>query len=236
MRIAIIPARGGSKRIPHKNKKVFAGEPIIAWVIRELIESKVFSQVIVSTDDLEIAEIAQMEGALVPFMRPTHLSDDYATTGAVVVHALQMLQNQLPTEGLQVCTVYPTAVFADRNDYVESLSVYEELTDGLVFSVGEFATPIERSLIFENLTAIRNRPDAGLSRSQDLPTRYFDAGQFYWASAQMWERWEQGSLYPVKPYVLPKWKVHDIDTIDDWELAEMIFTNRVKPLRGLGRS
>jgi pseudaminic acid cytidylyltransferase len=236
MRIAIIPARGGSKRIPLKNKKEFAGKPIITWVIRELIESNVFSQVIVSTDDLEIVEIAQMEGALVPFLRPDHLSDDYATTGAVVVHALQMLQDQLPAEDLQVCTVYPTAVFADRNDFVESLSIYEKLDDGLVFSVGEFPAPIERSLIFEDLTAIRYRPEAGLSRSQDLPTRYFDAGQFYWASAQMWKRWEQGSLNPVQPYVLPKWKVHDIDTIDDWELAEMIFSNRVKPLRDLGHS
>lgn len=233
MRIAIIPARGGSKRIPKKNKKEFAGHPIISWVIDELIQSEMFSEVVVSTDDPEIAEISQSHGALVPFVRPAHLSDDFATTGEVVVHTLQRLTQILPVDPEQVCTVYPTAVFADRNDYAQSLLIYEQLEDGFVFSVGEYPTPIERSLVFDQQRAIRFGTNTGLVRTQDLPTRYFDAGQFYWASADMWSRWNKGILSPSLPYVLPKWKVHDIDTSEDWELAELIFSLKLASKRNL---
>lgn len=231
MKVAVVPARGGSKRIPRKNIRSFLGRPIISWVLDELLASGVFDMVIVSTDDREIAEIAVSEGATVPFFRPAELADDHTTTGKVVDHAVDELRKIYPREDLTVCTVYPTAVFSDRHDYARSLEIYETIDDGFVFAVGTFPAPIERSLVFEDLTCVRFSAGASLTRSQDLPRRYYDAGQFYWASQEMWRRWESGNLRPCMPYVLPKWKVHDIDDEDDWEFAELVFrhTREVDP-------
>lgn len=219
----MVPARGGSKRIPRKNIKDFAGRPMIAWVIRELLSSGIFEEIIVSTDDEEIADISRTQGALVPFVRPSNLANDFSSTGSVVIHALETMRLSLPSKDLQVCTIYPTAVFADRVDYKKSLELYEKMTDGFVLTVGEYSAPIERSMTFQNDEYKRMIPDSGLTRTQDLPKRYFDAGQFYWASGDMWSRWESGVSGPVRPYLLPKWKTHDIDTPEDFEFAELVF-------------
>lgn len=229
MNIAVIPARGGSKRIPRKNIREFAGRPIISWVIDELKRSEVFSAIYVSTEDDEIAAIAQSCGAKVVDRGSAGLSDDFATTGAVMVDAIGTISEQNSQAPLNFCTVYPTAVFADSHDYVQSLSLYEELEDGFVFSVGKYDSPIERSFSYVNGVLTRFDPNAALKRTQDLPTRYFDAGQFYWSSANMWKKWEAGIHHPATPYVLPKWKVHDIDDLEDWEVAEQIFISKVKP-------
>ncbi len=223
MRLAIVPARGGSKRIPRKNVKSFADRPMITWVIEELLSSSVFDEVIVSTDDEEIASIAKSAHAQVPFMRPSNLADDFATTGAVVAHALEKMKLDLREEEVQVCTVYPTAVFVDRSDFEKSLKIYEQLIDGFVLAVGEYSAPIERSMTFDNDEYERFVAHSGLTRTQDLPKRYFDAGQFYWSSKSMWKRWELGARSPVRPYLLPKWKTHDIDTMEDFEFAELVF-------------
>lgn len=229
MNIAVIPARGGSKRIPRKNIRLFAGRPIISWVIDELMNSGVFTSVYVSTEDDEIAAISESAGAKVTFRRSDDLADDFATTGSVMTHAIETIISQLNDLSLSFCTVYPTAVFADRGDYSESFRMYNELDDGFVFSVGQYDAPIERSFSLENGVLTRFDDSSRLQRTQDLPTRYFDAGQFYWSSANMWKKWESGIYQPSAVHILPKWKVHDIDTQEDWDLAEQIFIARVMP-------
>ncbi len=229
MNIAVIPARGGSKRIPRKNIRPFAGKPIITWVIDELKRSGVFSSVYVSTEDDEIADVCLSSGAEVSFRRSEKLADDFTTTGSVMKHAIDTITSQRNGEKFKFCTVYPTAVFADVDDYRKSFQLYEELDDGFVFSVGKYDAPVERSFSLVNGILTRMDDTTRLQRTQDLPVRYFDAGQFYWSSSSMWERWEAGIYKPANVHVLPKWKVHDIDSLEDWDLAEQIFTARIVP-------
>ena len=218
--IAVIPARGGSKRIPRKNSKHFFGQPMIAWSIEAAKASNVFDEIIVSTDDAEIAAIAQHYGASVPFMRPAALADDYTGTIEVIAHAIQWALN----EGWQldaVCCIYATAPFIQVTDLQQGRTILAEGNGHYVFPVTEFAAPIFRS--FE--VTKENRlsmffPEHFHTRSQDLPTAYHDAGQFYWGQTEAWLEAKPLFDQHSTPLIIPRWRVQDIDTEADWQQAE----------------
>ena len=223
MNAAIIPARGGSKRIPRKNVKEFAGRPMIAWPITAALESGVFDKVVVSTDSDEIARTAEKWGAEVPFMRPEELSDDHTPTAPVLVHAVECLREQ----GVEVengCCIYATAPFV-RSEYLrEGLETLTEKNVTTVFSVTSFAFPIFRSLKINEFGALEMFwPEHAMTRSQDLPEAYHDAGQFYWFNCRKFLA--EPKLYAVDslPVVLPRHLVQDIDTPEDWVTAENMF-------------
>ncbi len=216
--VAIIPARGGSKRIPNKNIKLFLGKPIISYPIKIALESNLFKRVIVSTDSEEIAEIAIKYGAEVPFLRSSKNSDDYATTNDVLKEVLANLDSDFD----KFCCIYPTSPLLD----VRSLELgLKKLTDenfDTVFPVVSFSYPILRSLkIDDKGKAEMNWPEYKNSRSQDLPKAYHDSGMFYWAKTL--DFLASGSLWTSNTGVieLPESKVQDIDTLSDWSIAEL---------------
>lgn len=223
MRLAVIPARGGSKRVPRKNIRPFCGRPMIAWSIDAAIESGCFDRVVVSTDDAEIAKVAEGLGAEVPFMRPPHLADDMTATRPVIAHAVESLVPESDGNDL-VCCLYATAPFVRPEDLRAGLERLLRGDAGYVFPVTTFAFPIQR--------ALRMRTDGRISmfdprhfgtRSQDLEEAWHDAGQFYWASARQWRLDEP--LYGPKAAVIPvpRYRVQDIDTEEDWATAELLF-------------
>ncbi len=222
MKVAVIPARGGSKRIPRKNIKPFCGKPMIAWSILAAQDSKLFDHIIVSTDDPEIAEVAQQWGAEVPFMRPSELSNDYAGTTEVIAHATQWALDQgWPITA--VCCIYATAPFVQVNDLKRGLENLESGNWEYAFSVTDFAAPIFRSF--------KEHPEGGiemffpayfLSRSQDLPKALHDAGQFYWGRPSAWLDGKRIFDRHSMPVLIPRWRVQDIDSEEDWVRAETI--------------
>ena len=222
MNIAIIPARGGSKRIPRKNIKTFAGKPMIGWSIDAAISSGLFEHVIVSTDDTEIAELAISCGAEVPFVRPKELSNDQAETTPVVAHATQWAIEQ-GFDISAVCCIYATAPFIQVADIKRG---WEELNSGgwdYTFTVTDFAAPIFRA--FEQTTEGGLEmffPEYFNSRSQDLPLALHDAGQFYWGRPEAWLEKKRIFDRNSKPIKIPRWRVQDIDTPDDWKQAELL--------------
>ncbi len=223
MKVAVIPARGGSKRIPRKNIRDFAGKPIIAYSIECALRSNLFERVIVSTDDEEIAMVAGELGAEVPFLRPKELADDHTGTTDVVAHSVEYLLGQ--GENLSaVCCIYPTAPFIRPEDLKKGLAILEAGDWQYVFSATIFAYPIFR--------AFGNRYDAGLemffpehfdSRSQDLPEALHDAGQFYWGLPEAWLNHVTVFDNKSRVVTIPRWRVQDIDTLEDWERAEMMW-------------
>lgn len=223
MRLAVIPARGGSKRIPRKNIKMFGGKPMIAWSIEAAIQSGCFDRIIVSTDNAEIADVARAHGAAVPFMRPPELSDDHTGTIPVVAHAVDWIAQQVgPVEF--ACCLYATAPFVQLQDLRQGLDVLQHSDAHYAFTVTNFAAPIQRSFRITDQQRIEMfNPAQFNTRSQDLEETYHDAGQFYWGRAQAWlaamPLFSQDSV----PIVLPRYRVQDIDTMDDWIHAEMIF-------------
>ncbi|MBV5330522.1 MAG: pseudaminic acid cytidylyltransferase [Chlorobium sp.] len=222
MNIAIIPARGGSKRIPRKNIKEFCGKPMIAWSIEAAQASGLFKHIIVTTDDSEIAEIAQQCGAEVPFMRPAELSNDYAGTTAVVAHATQWALEQ-GMELYAVCCIYATAPFIQVSDIKQGLELLNSGDWAYSFTVTDFAAPIFRSFKETLQGGIEMFfPDHFATRSQDLPVALHDAGQFYWGRPSAWLEGKMIFGTHSKPLIIPKWRVQDIDTQDDWERAEIL--------------
>ena len=222
MKVAVIPARGGSKRIPRKNIKDFCGKPMLAWSIEAAKKSQLFNRVIVSTDDVEIAEIAKEWGAEVPFLRPAELSDDYAGTTEVIANATQWLIDQ-KCDLTAVCCIYATAPFISIDDLKQGLEILESHDWAFSFPVTDFAAPIFRSF--------KQNEDGGLemffpehfaTRSQDLPIALHDAGQFYWGRPDSWLEDKRIFDAHSKPLIIPRWRVQDIDTLDDWARAEMI--------------
>lgn len=222
MKIAVIPARGGSKRVPRKNIKDFCGRPIIYWSINVAQESKLFDHIIVSTDDEEIAEIARKCGAETPFMRPVELADDLTPTVPVVAHAIESCID-LGWIADYACCIYPCAPFLQVGDLLVALELAHVRKADFVYPVAEYAHPIQR--------AMRQLPDGGmqflypqfeLTRTQDLEKSYHDAGQFYWGKASAWlankKMHTAGLGMPI-----PNWRVVDVDTEDDWIRAEMMF-------------
>ncbi|WP_248737961.1 pseudaminic acid cytidylyltransferase [Pseudomonas sp. MWU12-2029] len=218
--VAIIPARGGSKRIPRKNLKPFDGVPMIARSIRTALDSGLFDQVVVSTDDKEIAELAQAHGAQVPFLRPADLADDFTGTAAVIVHALQ----QLPHFDY-ACCVYATAPLLQARFLRQGLELLEQHPDkSFAFTVTDFGFPVQRALTLDGqgaLTALY--PEFRNTRSQDLPAAFQDAGQFYWGRSEAWLCGEILYSPASLPVILPRHLVQDIDTAEDWKRAEYLY-------------
>lgn len=225
MKLAVIPARGGSKRIPRKNVKPFAGRPMIGWAIAAARDSGVFDRFVVSTDDEEIAAIARAEGAEVPFMRPAALADDHAGTAPVIVHAMDEVARQGVAPQL-VCCIYPCVPLLAAQDLAGALSLLEDSDAGFVFPVLAFASPVQRAMRRDAQGAVQPMfPEHVNTRSQDLPPAYHDAGQFYWGRADAW-RSGRSPHEGGRSIVVPASRAVDIDTPDDWALAEAIFAVR----------
>jgi pseudaminic acid cytidylyltransferase len=222
MRIAIIPARGGSKRIPGKNIKLFRGKPIIAWSIEAAMASRCFDKILVSTDSEDIAAIAKAFGAEVPFMRPPQISDDHATTTDVVVHAATWaISEGWALEA--VCCIYATAPLLAVADVVAGLEAIISPAWDYAFSVTDFAAPVFRS--FKQVadgSLEMLYPEFQATRSQDLPRVFHDAGQFYWGKPAAWLRGQSMFGRKSLPIFIPRWRVQDIDTPEDWLRAELI--------------
>ena len=223
MKLAIIPARGGSKRIPRKNIKPFCGKPMIAWSIEAALQSGCFDQVVVSTDDAEIAEVARQHGAQVPFMRPAELSDDHTGTTAVIAHAIHWFAAQGWTPA-QVCCLYATAPFVSADDLRQGLVVLTETGSDYAFSVTSYAFPIQRAIRITTAGRVEMfNAEHFNTRSQDLEEAYHDAGQFYWGRAQAWLNGQMIFSPAAAPVMLPRHRVQDIDTPEDWTRAEWMF-------------
>jgi pseudaminic acid cytidylyltransferase len=218
--VAIIPARGGSKRIPRKNLKPFDGVPIIVRSIRTAFDCGLFDQVVVSTDDEEIADIARAHGAQVPFMRPTALADDFTGTAAVIEHALK----QLPPFDY-ACCVYATAPLLQARYLRQGHELLVQHPDkSFTFSVAGFGFPVQRALTLDEQGALTSLyPEFRNTRSQDLPEAYQDAGQFYWGRTEAWLRGDVLFSPASLPVILPRHLVQDIDTLEDWKRAEYLY-------------
>ena len=222
MKIAIIPARAGSKRIPRKNIRDFCGLPIIARTIQEAKFSRLFDQIIVSTDDYQIAEISRNYGAQTPFLRPPHLADDNAETLPVVSHAVQFcLDAGIPVE--HACCLYPCNPFLESEDLINAFKYLTENNLNFVYSITEYAHPIQRSMrILPGGKIEFCHKEYELTRTQDLDPRYHDAGQFYWGTVDAWL--SKKLLHSSgSGYILPKSRVVDIDDEDDWIMAENLY-------------
>ena len=223
MKLAIIPARGGSKRIPRKNIKLFCAKPMIAWSIEAALQSGCFDQVIVSTDDQEIAEVARQYGATVPFMRPTELSDDHTSTVPVIQHAIEWVNAQgQPVE--QACCMYATAPFVSAEDINRGLEILDATQSDYAFSVTSYAFPIQRAIRLNDEGRVQMfNPEYFNTRSQDLEEAFHDAGQFYWGTVDAWLQGRMIFGTGSVPVPLPRHRVQDIDTPEDWVRAEWLF-------------
>jgi pseudaminic acid cytidylyltransferase len=220
IRVAIIPARGGSKRIPRKNIKSFAGRPMIAYAIGAAIDSALFDRVVVTTDDEEIAALAEAHGAEVPFRRPAELADDHTPTVPVIAHAVRALESSAAIRA--ACCIYPAVPFIRTSDLRDAWALLESSGAAYAFPVAEFPSRIQRALRrAPNGTMAPFYREYELTRSQDLEAAYHDAGQFYWGWRDAWltrpRIHSEGA-----GLVIPSWRVVDIDTPEDWHRAELI--------------
>jgi len=220
--IAIIPARGGSKRIPQKNIKDFFGKPLIAYSIEVALASKLFEKVVVTTDDALIAEIAKAYGAEVPFVRPSELSDDFTGTDDVINHAIEYLEKQGEHYDY-VCTIYATAPLLQKEYLIEGYEKLQKSNGVNAFSATSMPFPIQRTFkLDEDERCEMFTPEHYMTRSQDLEEAYQDAGQFYWK-----KRDKQSSVIMFGqdsiPIILPRHLVQDIDTLEDWKRAEVMY-------------
>lgn len=222
MNICIIPARGGSKRIPRKNIREFCGKPMIAWTIETALASGLFEHIVVSTDDCEIAGIASSLGADVPFVRPPDLANDHATTRSVVNHAIHEALGLWGPIHL-VCCLYATAPLVRVADLSASLQSLVSSGRDFVFSVTSYSFPIQRALRMLPQGGVELvQPGHGLTRSQDLEPLYHDAGQFYWGYVQAFLQKKDMYSDRAMPFFLPRYRVQDIDTLEDWARAEWL--------------
>ncbi len=223
MNVCIIPARGGSKRITKKNSRLFCGKPIIAWSIENAINSNLFSKIIVSTDDDEIAEISKNYGAEIPYLRPEVLSGDYVPTHPVIINMINsLLEKNIKPDN--ICCLYATSPFTQVRDLIKAHNILsKEKGETYVFTATNFPFPIQRALRFDKKGySIVNEPSFIKKRSQDLESFFHDAGQFYFASFQTWLK-NDDFFNNGKPIILPRWQVEDIDNEEDWIRAEKLF-------------
>lgn len=222
MRVAIIPARGGSKRILRKNIKPFAGLPIIAHSIKAAQEAELFDRIIVTTDDEEIADVARSFGAEIPFMRPKELSDDHTATIPVIAHAIQALQ----AKGNIIdaaCCIYATAPFIRAEDITAAYNALITHNKQYAFPVTTFPFPIFRGVKRDDDGNIKMFwPEHFATRSQDLEEAYHDVGQFYWGTPEAWLSGKPIFSDAATTIVLPRHLVQDIDTLEDWERAQLM--------------
>lgn len=218
--VAIITARGGSKRIPRKNIKEFLGKPIIAYSIKAAIDSGIFDEVMVSTDDEEIAGIAKQAGAKVPFMRSADAANDYATTTDVIGEVLKQYK-EIGLEFEYACCIYPTAPFVTKELLLQAQKLVEKEGADSCFPVIQFSFPPQRGMIIENGIAKYKYPEYQFTRSQDLEGMYHDSGQFYYFDVKKFE--ETGKMLgdAIKPIVISEMEAQDIDNEDDWKIAEL---------------
>lgn len=229
MKLAVIPARGGSKRIPRKNIKDFFGRPMIAWSIAAARDSGCFDRIVVSTDDAEIAAVARAHGAETPFVRPLELADDHTPTIPVIAHAIQWYLDR--GEAVDAaCCIYATAPFVQAEDLRAGLAALMAEDCAYVFSATSFPFPIQRAIrINAQGRAEMFNPEHFATRSQDLEEAFHDAGQFYWGRP---EAWLQGlPIFSPQsiPLRLPRNRVQDIDTLEDWVQAEQLFALQQRP-------
>ncbi|MEA3370361.1 MAG: pseudaminic acid cytidylyltransferase [Campylobacterota bacterium] len=220
--VAIIPARGGSKRIPRKNIKEFFGKPLIAYSIQTALKSNLFDKVIVTTDDEEIAKIAKEYGAEVPFIRPSELSDDFTGTDDVIKHALNFLKDK-GQEFDYACTIYATAPLLQSKYLIEGFNKLKDSDAINAFSATSMPFPIQRTFkVDERGRCEMFTPEHYMTRSQDLEEAYQDAGQFYWSKL---DRTSNEIMFGKDsiPIILPRHLVQDIDTLEDWKRAEIMY-------------
>lgn len=222
MRIAVIPARGGSKRIPRKNIKPFHGKPMIAYAIQAALASKAFDRVIVSTDDTEIADVAKAHGAELPFIRPMELADDHTATVPVIAHAIRAC-DELGWGTEYICCIYPGVPFISTDDLRTAYQQLVSTKAHYVFPVTRFSSPIQRALRRLPDGSVRPfQPEYSATRTQDLEPGYFDVGQFYWGHKSAWLDGLNMHLTGTT-LLIPEWRVVDIDTPADWERAELLY-------------
>lgn len=219
--LCIIPARGGSKRIKDKNIRLFRGRPMIEWSIEAARSSKIFSRIIVSTDSEKISSVAKQAGAEVPFMRPKSLADDYTDTRSVIEHAINKLEHY--SDNLCICCLYATAPFAKSCEIAKGLEYLKRSKPcSVVFTATSFPFPIQRAVRINSQGYSRPFDKNSITkRSQDLEEYYHDAGQFYWAEASTWLD-KLNILEKGRPMVIPRYRVQDIDTEEDWIRAELM--------------
>lgn len=218
-KLAIITARGGSKRIPRKNIKDFCGKPIICYSIAAALQSGVFDEVMVSTDDEEIAAVSKAAGACIPFFRSPETAGDYASTDDVIMEVLKAYENNGRTFEA-FCCIYPTAPFLTGARLRDAMHLLQEADS--VMPVVPFSYPPQRGLMINNAgLLIRQFPEYALARSQDLPTIYHDCGQFYACRTKAFLEAGTTDAAHLLPIVLSETEVQDIDTLEDWELAEI---------------
>jgi len=223
MRLAVIPARGGSKRIPRKNIKQFCGKPIIAWTVEAAHKCGCFDRIMITTDDDEIARIAVDLGAEVPFIRPVKLADDYTATVPVVQHAVRWFEEheQKPDE---VCCIYATAPLILPADIESGLNILRDKKCDYVFSATNYPYPIQRAFKLTLSEQIEMfDPTRCKTRSQDLEEAWHDAGQFYWARSDVWLSGKDILSSNASIVKIPRYRVQDIDTEEDWIRAEWMF-------------
>lgn len=226
--IAVIPARGGSKRIPRKNIKAFAGRPMIVHAIAAALDSRLFEHVVVTTDDPEIADTARRAGAETPFVRPAELADDHTPTVPVVAHAIEALE-QMGWLVATVCCIYPGVPFIQVADLAAALDLLRNSGADYAFPVAEFPAAIQRALRRTPEGRMSSfHPEFELTRTQDLEPSYHDAGQFYWGSREVWL--SNPRIHSnAAGLVIPNWRVVDIDTPEDWKRAEILHRSLVAP-------
>ena len=219
-RIAIITARGGSKRIPKKNIREFCGKPILAYAIQAAIESKLFSEIMVSTDSVEIAEVAKKYGAVVPFMRGQETASDFATTSEVILEVMNEYKKRGKEFDTIVC-IYPTAPFITAIKLIEAVQKLENSDCIEVLPVVRFSYPPQRGFVKDNEYICMKSPEYKSWRSQDLEPVYHDVGQFYCFNAKEYLKRDGKINEKIMPYEINELEVQDIDTESDWEIAEL---------------
>ena len=218
--IAIIPARGGSKRIPHKNIKPFVGKPIIAYSINAAQKTNLFKRIIISTDSEKIAEVSRAYGAEIPFWRPPELSDDYTGLSEVIIHALQWLLDHGEVVEY-ICCIYPTAPLLKSEYLCRGYELIKDNNAKSAIAVTSFSSPIFRAYKINDAGRIEMVwPENFNTRSQDWPDAIHDAGQFFWANARKYLKEKTFLTSDTIPVTLPRYMVQDVDTLEDWKLAE----------------
>jgi len=221
MRVAIIPARGGSKRIPRKNIKEFNGKPIIVWAILAAQKSRLFDYIVVSTDDDEIKSVSEKNGAIVPFIRPADISDDDTPTVPVISHAVKEI-DRLYQHVEYACCIYPCSPLLLASDMVKAFNKLESTGEDFVYPVVEYPHPILRSMRqTENGKMEFIYPEHELTKTQELESAFHDAGQFYWGRAEAWRELKKMHTDGLGMEI-PSYRVVDIDNEDDWKRAELL--------------
>lgn len=221
MKICVIPARGGSKRIPRKNIRDFCGKPMIAWAIECAHNSNLFQKVIVSTDDRDIADIASAAGAEIPFIRPAALADDFTPTVPVIAHAVEACE-KMGWSVEYACCIYPCVPFLKASDLVDAFELMQKNDHLFSYPVIEYSHPIQRAM--RRLPSGQMQflhPEHETDRTQDLERTYHDAGQFYWGKASAWKARMKMHTAGVG-LIVPSWRFVDVDNEDDWKRGELL--------------